>query len=115
MRVPNAVRASAWAAMALASLECVPPPAVHGLGKPVIEEPGLTPTAPEAVVEPVQVTAAPPRTEYPDEPASVGEVAASTLAGATATSVNTKPRIAVNIEYLFIFFISGTMDTKLCT
>lgn len=67
--------------MALASLECVPPPAVHGLGKPVIEVPGLTPTAPLMVVAPVQVTAAPPRTEkLVAEPRS-GDVAAYALGG----------------------------------
>lgn len=49
--------------MALASFECTPPAAVQGLGKPVIEVPGLTPTAPVVLVVPVHVTAAPPKTE----------------------------------------------------
>lgn len=49
--------------MELAVLDSVPPPAVQGLGKPVIDVPGLTPTAPSVVVAPVQVTPAPPKTE----------------------------------------------------
>jgi hypothetical protein len=64
--VPNAVKLSAWAAMALASLECkcvaLLPPATPG-GKPVIAVPGDTPTSPVVVVAPVFVTVVPARTE----------------------------------------------------
>jgi hypothetical protein len=68
--------------MALESLECCPPPARPG-GKLVIDVPGLTPTAPPRVDEPVLVTAEPPNTEYPSNAPRVGEVAASGLAIAT--------------------------------
>ena len=60
------MRLSAWAAMALASLECkwtaLLPPATPG-GKPVIAVPVATPTSPVVVVVPVLVTVAAPKTE----------------------------------------------------
>ena len=74
-RAPKTLTVSAWAAIALALLDWIPPPAVS-VAVPVIEVPGETPKAPYVVVVPVLVTAAPPRTEYPTEPERVGEVAA---------------------------------------
>jgi hypothetical protein len=56
------------------------------------------------VLEPVQVTAAPPKTEYPEEPASTGEVAANTLAGATRPSISVMANIGTD-KYLLKFFI----------
>jgi hypothetical protein len=92
--------------MALALLDCVPPPAVHGLGKPVIEVPGLTPTAPLFVDEPVQVTPAPPRTEYPDDPTNTGEVAAKALAVQARPKVNISVPIILSLENLLDIIIS---------
>ena len=76
MSAPKTTRLSALAVMALASLEWVPPPAFPG-GKPVIEVPGLTPTARLVVVEPELVTVDPAKTEYAFEATRVGAVAAS--------------------------------------
>ncbi|HUY08103.1 MAG TPA: hypothetical protein VMW80_01445 [Candidatus Dormibacteraeota bacterium] len=97
--------ASACAAIALALFDCVPPPAEHGVGKPVIEVPGLTPTAPVVVVEPVQVTPAPPSTEYPAEPTKTGEVAARTLVGTASTNIDPIANAVATVINFFIFQI----------
>src|ERR1700719_5117489 len=59
-----AVVKAAWAWAAAPSAEWIAPLASPG-GNPVTAVPGLTPTSPETMVEPVLVTVDPARTENP--------------------------------------------------
>ena len=99
--------ASVWAASAVASPPWVVPLVIRPGGKPVIADPGLTPTLPEMVDDPVFVTVVPASTANGAAlPRLTVDVAAeATLANAAPKSVTTD--VAINSQPTVMPWRSG--------
>src|SRR5579864_2494758 len=95
-RFAYAASASIWAWLATASPAWSAPVSVHG-GKPVIAEPGLTPTSPVITDRPVHVTVEAPRTAKPTAEPRLGAVAANAgvAENRTANGMTASPAVSL--------------------